>query len=731
MKKHYLLRLAFIALLSSMIPMTTRAQLFAKIDNLYYMFYDWAPEETWVVSPRFEDWDTKYSGDVTIVSDFRCSYEDWDGTTTILNCHVIGIETNAFGGCSDLTSVTIPNSVKYIESGCFSGCNSLTSITLPTELTTIESSTFRNCTSLISVTIPNKVKNIKTQAFEYCSSLTSITIPNSVISIGRWAFHGCSSLTKIILGNSVNNIEDYAFSDCSALTSIIIPNSMTTIETGVFQNCSNLTKVTIGKNINDIDAWAFGGCYNIKDIFCLAEVPPTVTSSVFEDIYDKTTLYVPSASYQQYKDDPVWGKFLVKTLDDLPIQFDDARVKAICVYYWDTNRDGELSFKEAAAVTTIGEVFKYDTYIRSFDELQYFTGLTYIVSAAFEGCINLFNITIPQNVYNVGYGSPFQYCYSLAFINVDKDNAYYDSRNNCNAIIEKATYKLVAGCTNTKIPEDVVSIDDYAFAGCKHSSFPMNIPAGVTSIGMGAFEDCEGLSSIYLPEGITSIGNSAFSGCCNLTSIVIPSSVKSIGARAFHFCTGLKSIEVDYWNTDYDSRNDCNAIIETATNKLVAGCMNTTIPEGVVTIGDYAFDGMGYRLDKHESLTSINIPESVRSIGDWAFASCDKLKRIYCHAKIPPTVTDFTFNFGVNGVNPSSITLIVPNESYQMYKDHPVWGEFYITTATSINFLKEEAESDIVKSKYYDLNGQQIPSLQKGVNIIHMSDGTTRKVMVK
>ena len=143
----------------------------------------------------------------------------------------------------------------------------------------------------------------------------------------------------------------------------------------------------------------------------------------------------------------------------------------------------------------------------------------------------------------------------------------------------------------------------------------------VTSIGSSAFSGCYRLTSIEIPNSVTSIGDYAFDGCWGLTSIEIPNSVTSIGDYAFRGCSGLTRISVESGNTIYDSRNNCNAIIETATNKLMAGCQNTIIPNSVTSIGESAFKGC-------KGLTSITIPNSVTSIGNEAFNGCTWLKEL-------------------------------------------------------------------------------------------------------
>ena len=188
-----------------------------------------------------------------------------------------------------------------------------------------------------------------------------------------------------------------------------------------------------------------------------------------------------------------------------------------------------------------------------------------------------------------------------------------------------------SGCsflTSVTIGNSVTSIGYGAFYGCS-SLTSITIPNSVTNIGGGTFSGCSSLTSVTIGNSVTSIGDYAFYKCSSLTSIAIPNSVTSIGISAFGYCSSITSMTVENGNTVYDSREKCNAIIETATNTLIVGCQNTTIPNNVTSIGDYAFRGCS-------SLTSVTIPNSVTSIGDGAFYDCSSLISI----TIPGSVTN-------------------------------------------------------------------------------------------
>ena len=223
----------------------------------------------------------------------------------------------------------------------------------------------------------------------------------------------------------------------------------------------------------------------------------------------------------------------------------------------------------------------------------------------------------------------------------------------------------------------VTSLGDQCFDCCSELK-SIRIPNTVTRIGRQAFFACTSLEKIEIPNSVNFIGSQAFSACFNLESIIIPSSVTQIQDILFSQCYNIRSIEVAQNNKVYDSRDNCNAIIETATNTLISACNYSTIPSSVTTIKSNAF----FRCDY---LASIDIPNSVTTIENNAFWGCARLTQITCRANVPPTIGNWTT---FNDVD-KSIPVYVPASSIDAYKKADYWSEF-----TNFQAIAEPAKTE-------------------------------------
>lgn len=409
-------------------------------------------------------------------------------------------------------------------------------LVIPNSVVTIGEGAFSNACRFTGLIIGNAVTSIGVGAFEFCYDFAGpLVIPNSVVTIGSSAFYGCYGFTELTIGNSVTTIGDNAFGGYSSFEgNLVIPNSITTLGEGAFSGCSGFTgMLSIPNSITTIEDWTFQGCSGFTGL--------SISNSV-------TAI----------------GNY---------------------AFFGCHGFTGNLSIP--ATVTSIGEMAFY--YCNGFDgDLVIPNSVTTIGNGAFGGCEGFTGtLTIPSSVAFID-GNAFVGCDGIDHVTVDAGNTVYDSRNNCNGIIETANNKLIAGFTNTTIPNTVVSIGYYAFQE-------------------------SGFSSIVIPNSVVEIETGAFSFCNALNAVVIPSSVTSIGERVFAGCNRLEQITVEAENHVYDSRDNCNAIVESGTNLLISGCKNTVIPNTVTTIGSQAFNWC--------DLTSIVIPMSVTRIDDEAFCN--------------------------------------------------------------------------------------------------------------
>lgn len=406
---------------------------------------------------------------------------------------------------------------------------------------------------------------IKTSSNTLITGCQNTIIPNGITTIGRRAFFNCKGLTSISIPNSVTRIEDRSFCGCFSLTTIDFPEGLLTLGDTILESCTNLKVLHLPSSIQSIGQCITKDCNAITDIYYESKTPFNISNNNFTiSTYEKTILHVPYGTSNIYATRDGW-KFFQNIVEmekpDPPINFADAKVKSFCVSNWDTNKDGELSEKEAAAVTTIGTVFQ-NSQLSSFDELQFFTSLTTIDQGAFS-CSTVKSIILPENIITLGKDA-FINCRSLTEIHLPIG-------------VQAIGQNALSGCTAMtsitvhKQNEYFCDIDGVLFSKDKTTlmQFPSaktnvyTIPAGTKVIARDAFLESS-LEFVELPTTLTELDNDAFGYCTKLTELTIPEGVTTIGDYILDGCSNLKILHIPTSLTAIGQfiTNGCNAITD-------------------------------------------------------------------------------------------------------------------------------------------------------------------------
>ena len=555
-------------------------------------------------NPRY----TNASGSLTIPSSVTYNGNDYD---------VTAIGDYAFCGCSGFDgTLTLSESLTAIGDYAFYGCSGFDgTLTLSESLTTIGKFAFEGCSGFTgSLSIPNSVITINESAFGGCSGfIGTLTLPNSLISIGNIAFHSCSGFTG----------------------SLTIPCAVTSIGSSAFIGCSGFTgTLTIGNSVTTIGTRAFYGCSGFTGLFWNAtECSNFPADSSYHPFKGLTNLMNVSVGNQVRK---ISANFLSRV------------VKTTC---------GSLTIPDS--VTTIG--------YHAFYDCSGFTG----------------SLTIGNSVTNIGISA----FYGCSGINKIVFNAV-----NCCDLGPDSVFRNIP-CQELTIGEAVQRIPAYFLYNCSSFTGSLTIPNSVTTIGQGAFINCSGFTgSLNIPNSVTNIGGNAFRNCSGFTgSLFIPESVTSIGGSAFGNCVGLETLVVSENNPKYDSRDNCNSVIETATNILICGIKSFRIPNTVTAIYTRAFflcSEYTGSLIIPESVTiigseafmscrgftgSLVIPSSITSIGQYAFESCNGFSEIYSNIENPETVS---YGGRIFNSIPSTIPVYVPCGTLAEYQATAPWSSF-------------------------------------------------------
>lgn len=467
-----------------------------------------------------EGWAIDSAGKLTI--DSEAGMEHWSNSR---DNHVESVK-----------AVEFDVDVTYLADNVFNGCYNLTSITIPESVKSIGNGAFWACRSLENITIPDGVTSIDNNAFNECEKLTSIMIPGSVKSIGHSAFQNCHALTGIVvIPNGVESIESNTFYKCN-ITGIVIPDSVITICEGAFAECSSLTKITIPDSVTSIGAAAFLHCSNLESVIMEGSDPPELTTQYdmtyhFEEckfVTDNTKgIKVPAGTATTYKTEwEEWAEFITDGTDDTG---DDLIASG---EGWTLDSDGKLTIESDAGMKNWTDTNRWISNGTQVNSVEINSSVTSIGENAFRQS-KITSITIPDSVTAIG-GFAFAFCEKLESIT---------------------------------IPNNVKTIGGYLFSNCTSLS-EVTLPAGMTGIGKGMFDNCSSLTGITIPDGVTSIGEWSFDGCSSLTGITFPSGVTEIKYGAFRGCSNLTAITIpaNVTSIGHMAFQDCSKL-ETVTMK--------------------------------------------------------------------------------------------------------------------------------------------------------------------
>ena len=441
--------------------------------------------------------------------------------------------------------------------------------------------------------------------YEYRNEILSVEVANSVTNVGRLAFANMLNLKTVMISNSITSIDKEAFDGSPAIEQLYIGSNVTTIERDAFKSCSNL-----------------------KDV------------------------YYPGSESS-------WNAITKSTGNDY-----------------------------LAAAT-----------------MHYGFGTTGMLGA---------------NVYYV-----LDFCAGSLSVTGSGNINSFDTSSNKSPLYNCPVIKSVT------IGNGITSLGQRAFFGCSNLS-TISLSDSVTRIGQGSFESC-GLTSVSIPNSVTTIADRAFHSCYRLETLSIGSGVSSISSTSFDFCLSLSSITVDENNTVFDSRDNCNAIIQKSTGKLVRGCNTTKIPFGTKIIGNSAFSGS-------QTLPNINIPQGVTTIEYGAFWNCP----VAFAAVIPKSVTTieenaFTFNKGLTyvyyGGTEAEWNNITINNTYggndDLLNANRTYNRGYIGESVAFQFNESNGHVTItgigdmydfdyldLKSPFYDKSKYKTVDIQSGVTSV-------------
>ena len=640
-----------------------------------------------------------------------------DGTTY----NVTAIGKNAFINCSNLTSVSIPNSVTSIGNNAFAWCSGLTTVTIPGSVTKIGKYAFSKCTGLTSVNLSEGLTDIDTWAFNECTSLTGVTFPSTVKNVGEHAFHSCNNIAAVNfpsmedlceinfgwMGNPLYNAHHLQINGAE-VTDVVIPLSVTKINDYTFHGGTNFTSITLHDNLTDIGDWAFAECYNLTNSSCV--IPNNVTAIGDNAFYNTKFRFVTIGSkvaqigYDVFSFDqnlaetvgvckPSIAYWLTTTP---PVGFANLDITANYVLNKELATGAMKSLKGLAYNEDIDKIFEVD-------------GLKYIANATGDSCsivggapLSGDSLIIPATITYNSTPMVVKDILSVAFNELNKVS--YAELNNNNDVGEQA----FLNCTDLRhivISPSVKSLGVKAFSGCKEVRLLVSTTgtpakcANANSISELDKTKCK----LVVPVG-TSADYKKANGWKTLTAVVeadvnkifVEDGIQYLMSDAGDYCDAFGSVD-----------NVEHIILESSVSHN-----NNTIP--VHNIAAYAFFGHKETLDMKvsnngaieasafegcEGITLARLGSGINSIGSKAFNGCKVIAVITSDAIVPPTIE----KDAMTSIDKAKkCKLVVPEESIEAYRAATVWKDYVAT----LNANYDNIDNDGIL--YYIRNAEDV-----------------------